>query len=245
VRALVVGASAGVGRALSESLAQQGAALLLAASVSQDLDALAAHLRLVYDAEVRTIAVDASVPDVCVDKIVAATALFGEVDRLYFPIGASRRDDVALLSVGDSLAILNSNLAAVIGITAHFLPKFLAQMPQARIVGFGSIAAIRGRKANVVYSAAKRGLESYFESLRHLAVGSGVLVQFFRLGYVETQQSFGQRLLFPAVTPKQVADYVLANSDNDIGMRFFPRFWGVIALTITWLPWPLYKKLNF
>jgi short-subunit dehydrogenase len=245
VRALVVGASAGVGRALSEALAERGTALLLVASDAQDLDALAAHLRLVYGAEVQTIAADAAVPAVCVDKIVEAAALFGELDRLYFPIGASRRDDVALLSAGDSLAILNANLAVVIAITAHFLPKLLARLPQARIVGFGSIAAIRGRQTNVVYSAAKRGLESYFESLRRLAVGSGVLVQFFRLGYVETQQSFGQRLLFAAVTPKQVADYVLANSDNDIGARFFPRFWGLIALAITWLPWPLYKKLNF
>ena len=245
MRALVVGASAGVGRALSEGLAERGAALLLVASDAQDLDALGAHLRLVYGAEVRTVAADASVPAVCVERIVEAAALFGEIDGLYFPIGASRRDDVALLGADDSLSILNANLAVVIAITAHFLPKFLARLPQARIVGFGSIAAIRGRKANVVYSAAKRGLESYFESLRHLAVGSGVIVQFFRLGYVETQQSFGQRLKLPAVTPKQVADYVLANSDIDIGVRFFPRFWGVIALAIAWLPWPLYKKLNF
>lgn len=244
MRAIVVGASAGVGRALSEALAARGAALLLLASDAQDLDVLAAHLRLVYGAEVHTVATDAGNPASCVAQITAVSAQFGEPDSLYFPIGASRRDDLAQLNAQDSLTILNSNLSSVIAITAHFLPQLLRQS-RARIVGFGSIAAVRGRKANVVYSAAKRGLESYFESLRHLAVGSGLLVQFFRLGYVESQQSFGQQLLFPVATPEQVADHVLANRDNDIGVQFFPRFWTLIAFLIAWLPWPIYKKLNF
>ncbi|HEY9216142.1 MAG TPA: SDR family NAD(P)-dependent oxidoreductase [Ancylobacter sp.] len=244
MRALVVGASAGVGRALCEALAQRGAALLLVASDSQDLEALAAHLRLVHGAEVRTVAVDAGAPAACVAAIAEAAATFGEIDGLYFPIGASRRDDLALLETQDALKILNSNLTVVIALAAHFLPQLLRQQ-RASIVGFGSIAAVRGRKANVVYSAAKRGLESYFESLRHLAVGSGLRVQFYRLGYVETQQSFGQRLLFPVVTPKQVAEHVMANGDRDVGAQFFPRFWTLIALAIAWLPWPIYKKLNF
>lgn len=244
MRALVVGASAGVGRALCEALARRGAALLLVASDNEDLAALAAHLRLVYGADVRTVASDASAPAACVADIAAAAEGFGEFDSLYFPIGASRRDDSASLDARDSLTILNSNLTVVIAIAAHFLPQ-LQRQPAARIVGFGSIAAVRGRKANVVYSAAKRGLESYFESLRHLAVGSGVRVQFYRLGYVETQQSFGQKLLFPVVTPQQVADHVMANSDRDIGVQFYPKFWTLIALLIAWLPWPIYKKLNF
>lgn len=240
----MVGASAGVGRALSEALAARGAGLLLVASDLQDLDALASHLRLVYSAEVRTAATDASDPSACVQRITEAAALFGDIDRLYFPIGASRQDDLGQLGAADTLTILNSNLAIVIAVTAHFLPGLL-QRPQGRIVGFGSIAALRGRKANIVYSAAKRGLESYFESLRHLTAGSSVLVQFLRLGYVTTQQSFGQRLLFPAVSPGQVAEYVLANADTDFGVRYFPRFWELIGLVVTWLPWRLYKKLNF
>ncbi|EIG62345.1 SDR family oxidoreductase [Bradyrhizobium sp. WSM1253] len=242
--ALVIGASAGVGRALSEALAARGTALLLVASDAQDLDALAAHLRLVHGVEVRTVVTDASVPPVCVDQIAAAASEFGEINGLYFPIGASRRDDLGLLNTQDTLRIVNSNLTVVMAITAHFLPRLLRQK-HARIVGFGSIAAVRGRKANVVYSAAKRGLESYFESLRHLTVGSGVLVQFFRLGYVETQQSFGQRLLFPVVSPARVASYVVANTHNDLGARFFPRFWAGVAFAIHRLPWSIFKKLSF
>lgn len=242
--ALLVGASAGVGRALSEALAARGDALALVASDAEDLDALAAHLRTVYNAEVHTISADAGDLAGCVAKIAEVAASLGVVDQLYFPIGASRRDDLANLGAREILTILNSNLAVVMAITAHFLPQLL-QQPDARVVGFGSIAAVRGRKANVVYSAAKRGLESYFESLRHLTAGTDVRVQFFRLGYVDTQQSFGQRLLFPMVSPQQVANHVLASAHQDFGAQYYPWFWQLIALAVAWLPWPLYKRLNF
>ena len=244
MRALVVGASAGVGRALCEALGARGAALLLMASDARDLDALAAHLRLVYRVEVQTVAVDATRVEECVEQVGKAAAVFGAIDSLYFPIGASRADDRGLLGMEQASAILNTNLAVVIGLATRFLPQLLTQR-RARIVGFGTIAAIRGRKANVVYSAAKRGLESYFESLRHLTADTEVRVQYYRLGYVATQQSFGQRLLFPIVTPQQVAQEVVRNLDKDMGKVFFPRYWALIAIAVLWVPWPMYKRLDF
>jgi short-subunit dehydrogenase len=244
VRALVVGASAGVGRALCEALGARGASLLLVASDARDLDALAAHLRLVYRVEVQTVAADATRVTEFVEQVGNAALAFGGIDNLYFPIGASSAKDRGLLRMRQASDILSTNLTVVIGITTHFLPQLLT-LQKANIVGFGSIAAIRGRKTNVVYSAAKRGLESYFESLRHLTAATGVRVQFYRLGYVATQQSFGQRLLFPVVTPQQVAQEVLRNMEKDIGKRFFPRYWALIALVVSMVPWPIYKKLDF
>lgn len=244
MRALVIGASAGVGRALCEALGARGAALLLVASDARDLDALAAHLRLVYRVEVQTVAADATRVAECVEKVGKAAAAFGAINSLYFPIGASRADDRGLLGMDQASAILNTNLAIVIGVTTYFLPQLMT-LRRAHIVGFGSIAAVRGRKANVVYSVAKRGLESYFESLRHMTVTTGVRVQFYRLGYVATQQSFGQRLLFPIVTPQQVARKVLRQLDKDIGKVFFPRYWSLIGHAVSWVPWRIYKKLDF
>lgn len=244
MRALVVGASAGVGRALCEALGSCGAALLLVASDERDLEAFAVHLRLIYHVEVQTVAADATRVIECVEQVGKAVAAFGAIDSLYFPIGASCAEDRGLLGLEGASAILNSNLTAVIGLTSFFLPQLL-ELPQARIVGFSSIAVIRGRKANVVYSAAKRGLESYFESLRHLTAATGVRVQLYRLGYVATQQSFSQRLLFPVVTPKQVAQVVLRNQNKDVGKVIFPRYWSLIALAVSWVPWAIYKKLDF
>ena len=40
---------------------------------------------------------------------------------------------------------------------------------------------------NVAYSAAKRALASFFESLRHACADTGVAVQFYVLGYMDTE----------------------------------------------------------
>lgn len=244
MRALVLGASAGVGRALCEALSARGVALLLVSSDIRDLEALAAHLRLVYGVDVKTVAADATDVAEFVDAVDKAAAESDGIDSLYFPIGVSHEEDRGLLSEKQATAIISANLTVVIAVTARFLPRLIA-LPRARIVGFGSIAAIRGRSSNVVYSAAKRGLESYFESLRHIAADSGLNVQFYRLGYVATQQSFGQRLLLPVVTPQQVAREVVLNLDKDIGRISFPRYWSLVGLVVSLVPWKIYKKLNF
>ena len=222
MRALVIGATAGVGRALSEMLANRGSALLLVASDIRDLNALASHLRLVCNVEVRVVAADARNVSGFVNKVCNCAIDFGEIDSVFFPIGASLPDDRGLLDLSKVSAILNTNLAVVMGVITELLPELLVQK-SASIVGFGSVAAVRGRSTNVVYSAAKRGLESYFESLRHLTAASSVRVQLYRLGYVATQQSFGKHLLFPAATSQQVAQIVLNNLHRDIGCKFFPH----------------------
>lgn len=244
MRALVVGASAGVGLALCEGLAAQGSEIVMIASDSRDLEAAARHLSLVYEVEVQTIAVNAADITECVSSVKQAVNSFGAIDSLFFPIGVSLADDNGFLDSEQSCALMNINLITVMGLVSCFLPDLLKQ-PQANIVGFGSVAAIRGRKSNIVYSAAKRGLESYFESLRHLTVDTSVSVQFYRLGYVATQQSFGKRLLFPVAPPQKVAEKVVKNLGKDSGQVYFPRFWGLIALAVAWLPWRIYKKLDF
>ncbi len=244
MRALVVGATAGVGRALSEALATRGSALLLVASDIRDLNALAAHLRLVCRVEVQVVATNATDVSEFVYKVRSSAVDFGGIDSVFFPIGASRPDDRCLLDLSKASAILNTNLAVVMGVIAELLPDLLEQK-SASIVGFSSVAAVRGRSTNVVYSAAKRGLESYFESLRHLTAASSVRVQLYRLGYVATQQSFGLRLHFPVATPQQVVQIVLNNLHRDIGCKFFPYFWIWIAFAVSLLPWRIYKKLNF
>lgn len=244
MRSVILGGSAGVGRALSESLAARGDDLLLVATDRDDLTAQAAHLRTVYGRDVRTVATDATAPQRCVEDIFRAMEDFGVPDRLLFPIGVSRADDRGALDALQSLRLINANLTVVIGVVAKVLPAMLVN-GRGNIVGFGSVAAIRGRSANVVYSAAKRALESYFQSLRHMTASTQVRVHFYRLGYVASQQSFGQRLLFPAATPAAVSEAVVARLEKHSGTYNFPWFWRPVGLMVSALPWAIFKRLNF
>jgi hypothetical protein len=74
---------------------------------------------------------------------------------------------------------------------------------------------------------------------------SRVRVQFYRLGYVDTQLSYGRNMLFPVTIPEAVAKHVVRNLDRDIGRVHFPAFWSGIALMLRALPWVVYRRLKF
>lgn len=244
MKALIVGASAGVGRALSEALAARGDDLLLVASDERDLEVQAAHLRLVYDVRVETSPCDASHPSECLKNICSAAETFGNFDGMFFPIGLSRSDDCGVLPLAKVQQLFDVNLVTIVSVIGQFLPGLFAS-DHGIIVGFGSVAAIRGRRANIVYAAAKRGLESYFESLRHLTANTKVRVQFYKLGYVSTQQSFGKDLLFPQVSPQIVAKTVVNNLECSHGLIYLPRYWSIIARFVSALPWFVFRRIDF
>ncbi|WP_320535194.1 SDR family NAD(P)-dependent oxidoreductase [Robbsia andropogonis] len=240
-----MGASAGVGRALSEALAAQGSPLLIAATDARDLAAQAQHLRLQFGIDVVTVVLDARQLEASVTSLIAVARQLGDINSLYFPIGVSMDDDTAdSVSLAATIALLNVNLGIVIAVTTAMLPE-LRRLPAARVVGFGSIASSRGRSNNVVYSAAKRALESFFESLRHATTGSCIRVHFIKLGYVATQQTFGKKLLFPVVSPQRVAQHAIKVASRDRGPHYYPGYWLAVTTVLKYLPWRLFKRLRF
>jgi short-subunit dehydrogenase len=95
-----------------------------------------------------------------------------------------------------------------------------------------------------VYGAAKSGLETYFAALRHYLVGKPCRVQFYRLGYLDTAMTFGQKLMFPALPPEAAAAAIVANLHRDLGAVYLPAWWRPIATVVRLLPWPVFKRLN-
>jgi short-subunit dehydrogenase len=242
---LIFGASAGVGRQLCRAFAAQGQDLLIVARSCQDLEAEAAHCRLLYNVNVDFVAVDASDPVQASNLLVqCAATMKAPMRNLIFPIGAATADDDVFNSSAEMSSLLHTNLTSIMVVISAFLPHMISA-GAGNIVGFGSIAAIRGRRSNVVYSAAKRGLESYFESLRHSTASSGIRIQFYRLGYIATQQTFARKLLFPILASSVVARRVVANLDRDIGFASVPQFWSTVGVLLKLLPWRIYRRLEF
>lgn len=241
----MVGASAGLGRALADALASRGHNLMLLATDERDLAIQSADLMLRFNGircPYAACKLDSSAE--WKQRVIAAAAKLPQIDGVLFPIGYSQPDDSGTLDEASTRQIMEANLLGIIVIASLFLPEMLARGTGC-IVGFGSIASIRGRKSNIVYSAAKRGLASYFESLRHLAAGTRVRVQFYQLGYLDTQQSFGKKLLFPKCDPNELAHVVASGLDKDFGTRFYPRFWALVDFILRSLPWFIFKRLSF
>jgi len=239
----VIGASAGLGRALSEELARDGRSLLLVASDRRDLDALAADLRVRFRGDLRTLERDVSAIGETADAIAQALA-DAPIDGLLFPVGAVAENDNGLLPANAADELVRINLTSVMSIVGRLLPRMIEQR-RGVIVGFGSVAAARGRRRNVVYSAAKRALESYFESLRHLCEPHGVTVTLYVVGFMDTNQAFGQKLRLPRAQPTQLARRVVRELGRRSGKRCLPSWWGPVSLVLRVIPWPVFRRLRF
>jgi short-subunit dehydrogenase len=225
-------------------MAASGCSLILVARSAADLEAEARHLRTTFGVEVHWIVADASSPQGTVDALRPLAGGGQQVRNLLFPVGMADDVDDGQLAAARVAALVNANLASIMAVVALFLPDLLGA-GEGNIIGFGSVAAIRGRGANVIYAAAKRGLESYFESIRHLTAGTGVCVQFYRLGYVDTQIAWGRRMYFPITTPEKVAEHVQRNLNRDLGNVHYPLFWWGVGLLLRGMPWFVYRRLRF
>ena len=241
---VVVGASAGLGRALAQALARRGRSLLLVASDERDLVCLAADLRLTCGVEARVLAHDAVDHEGLATAVDAAIPKDEWLEALLFPIGTSDDHDDATLPGGRAEALVNINLLAVTSVVARLVPRMLARR-RGVIVGFGSIAAERGRGRNVVYAAAKRGLESAFESFRHRFEPLGLSVVLYTLGYVDTNLAFGRPLPFPKADPRRLAERVCDDLGRARGKRFLPGGWRFVAFAVRAMPWFLYRRARF
>ncbi|MBF0143153.1 MAG: SDR family NAD(P)-dependent oxidoreductase [Magnetococcales bacterium] len=242
--ALIVGASAGLGRALAESLARGGHDLYLLASDDRDLEPLAQDLSLRYGIRIHYEAMDLMNTELVGlrERVLAALP---DLDNLLLIAGYSDARAVGPLADADCLRLMTINFVAGVRLINLFLGHLMARQG-GNIVGAGSVAAARGRSNNAVYAASKRGLEFYFETLRHfLALSkSPCRVQWYRLGYMQTRMTFGQKLMFKSIAPEVAAAAITQNLGKDIPLRYLPRWWFIIMTIIRSLPWPIFRRLD-
>jgi short-subunit dehydrogenase len=244
-RAIVVGASSGVGRALAEELASRGADVLLVATDLRDLLALRADLRLRFSVDVHCEAVDLSDGAFDADgAMLRWRGLLAGCDTLLIPAGyvdATDEGPPSARTIDRTMTINYTGPARLLSACATVFEK----QGHGTLAAFSSIAAAVPRRKRIAYTAAKAALETHLAGLRHHFAGTNVRVQTYALGYVDTSMSFGQKLLFPVATPEAVARHVVDRLDRDTGLSYVPSFWWGITRILRMLPWSIYRRLKF
>ena len=238
---LIVGASAGLGRCLAEALARQGHDLVLVASDRRDLEAVAQDLRIRFARTVAVADADLAAFDANVlrDRILEEVS---PVDGLFLVAGVGDPEDCGPLPVEHTRRLIEVNLAAPMLIAQAFLPHLLAR-PEAHLVGIGSVATIRGRARNMVYGAAKRGMEFFFEALLALPGNETCKIQFYRAGFMATTMFSGKPSLLVA-RPEAVADHIVRHLNSPQGLFWVPWFWAGIAFLLRLIPAALFRRLK-
>ncbi len=184
-RAIVTGASRGIGRAIAERLAADGADLVVTARQREALDDLAAHVRSLGR---RCVAVDVDITaDDAAQRIVAAaTDELGGLEILVNNAGGnsfmSPLSGMRLSGFDKTLAL---NLDAVVRLMHAALPALIAS-GRGSIINVSSVLGLRGAPLMSHYGAAKAAVISLTQSVAIETATQGVRVNALVPGWIAT-----------------------------------------------------------
>ncbi len=183
-RAVVTGASRGIGRTIALALAEAGADVAVSARSQAPLEELAGEIR---EMGRRSLAVPCDVTDPEQVARLAQTVLdaWGGVDILVNNAGAAGSHK--FLNHPDELwhHMLAINLTSVYYVTKAFLPPMVEQK-WGRIINIASIASKTGAKYIAAYTASKHGVLGLTRSLAMELVEHNITVNAICPGYVDT-----------------------------------------------------------
>jgi short-subunit dehydrogenase len=243
--AVVIGASAGVGRAVAETLARARYDLVLAARDRRDLSALASDLETRAGVKAVPLPLDLLADDDALSGwFDICWATLPEIDAVIITAGSTDDSDDGTSRWGTTEAIVTTNFLAVVKLCGRVLEEF-ERRNRGTLVLFSSIAVAAPRRRNVAYTAAKSGLESYARSMQHRFADTDVHVQVYALGYVDTAMTRSRRLLLPVARPSTVAKSVVGGLGRSVRHSYLPRFWRVVTFALKRTPWPVYRRLEF
>lgn len=240
---LVIGATSGIARALAAKIAQQGAALYLAARDGFEVERVARDLAIRYQVPVSWSAFEAQDYGSHVDFLQKVVDKLGHLDGVVVSLGELGNQEKAEIDFGHAQRIIHSNYTGVVSVLTH-VANHLEQQRHGFIIGLSSVAGDRGRQSNYVYGSAKGALHLFLQGLRSRLAKIGVHVLTVKPGFVDTKMTFGKPGMFLVASPERVATAVMQALQKKKNIVYIPWFWFWIMLIIRTIPEPLFKRLK-
>lgn len=180
-RALVTGASGGIGGAIARALHGRGAIVGLSGTRTDALNTLAADL-----AERRHV-LPADLADTeAVDNLVAeAEAAMGGLDILVNNAGLTRDGLMVRMKDEDWALVQRVNLEAAFRLSRAALKGMMKQR-FGRIVGITSVVGVTGNAGQVNYAASKAGLIGMTKALAQEVAARGITANCVAPGFIES-----------------------------------------------------------
>jgi short-subunit dehydrogenase len=185
-RAVVTGASSGIGRQLATQLAADGTDLVLVARRTSLLDQLAAQLRAAYRVQAEVLTADLATPD-GLDAVAARLGEAGDpVELLVNNAGVGAEGPFADRPAADATGQVSLNVLAVVTLTRAALPGMLAR-GHGGVLNVSSVAGFFPMPGSAVYAATKAFVTSFSEGLSGEVAGRGVHVTALCPGFTRTE----------------------------------------------------------
>src|SRR5262249_6477058 len=181
--AIVTGGSRGIGRAIVQGLAREGARVAFTYVQNKALaDEIANGDTIVaFQADVTSF-------DQAKELVKQVKEKFGRIDILVNNAGITRDKLVALMSERDWDDVIDTNLKGAFNITKPVVGAMIRQKSGA-ILNITSISGIVGMPGQVNYSSSKAGMIGFTKALAKEVAKAGIRVNALALGLIETDMT--------------------------------------------------------
>lgn len=238
-RAVITGASSGIGAALARELSRRGWAVALLARRGGLLRALAAELR-------QAVAVECDVTDAAAVAAAvrhAEAVLGGAFDLAVANAGISVPTWATRFSVADADRIIDVNVLGTFHLFAAVVPS-MVERHSGHFAGVASIAGLRGLPSASVYSASKAAMQAFLEASRVELAGHGVAVTIVNPGWVDTPIIAKYKGAVPFLVPADRAARIIADGlERRARVIQFPLPMSLVGHFIRVLPDALYDRI--
>jgi len=236
-KAIVIGASSGIGRELAKVLSRNGYAVGVMARRSHLLN----ELRNEIKGQVLVQEIDASETETAMGILASFIEKMGGTDLVVISAGIGDiNDDLKWPLEHETIRTNVTGFAALANVAIHhFINK-----GSGHLACISSIAALRGGRESPAYNASKAFESNYLEGLRQKIrkLGLPITITDIKPGFVKTAMAKGDGIFWAADTDKaamQIYDDIKRRKSS----TYVTRRWRLVAWVIKLLPGFVYERL--
>ncbi len=224
--AAVTGAARGIGAAIAETLARDGAQVI-SIDVPAAGDALSEAANRIGGTALRLDVTDPGAPQRLADHVAER---HGKLDVMVHNAGITRDKTLGRMSEEQWDAVLAVNLSSQERLNGELLGRDLVGAG-GRIIGVASVSGIAGNRGQANYATSKAGVIGIVEALAPPMADRGATINAVAPGFIETQMTAAMPL-----ATREVARRI--NSLSQAGLPID------VAETIAWLASPASAAVN-
>ena len=236
-KAIIIGASSGIGRQLAQVLAGDGWHLGITGRRRELLESLATELSV----PVQVQQMDVADPTQAMASLQALIDEMGSVDLIVINAGVGfNNGKLAWEPEKNTIDVNVTGFAAMANIAMlHFTAR-----GKGHLVGISSLAGLRGARNATAYNASKAFIINYLQGLRHHAVKKklNIAITDIRPGFVDTPMTKGQKGMFWVAKPDVAARQIYAAIKARKKVAYITRRWRLMACIIRLLPDFMWQK---
>ena len=189
-KAIITGASRGIGKAIAFNLAQNGCDLFLVSRTKSDLEKVRNEILNDYKVNIFCYELDItnfeSVKEVFKKIIVEADT----IDILINNAGITQDNIIARMTIDQWDRVIQTNLTGYFNCCKHII-RYMIKNKYGRIINISSIIGLNGNIGQINYSAAKAGLLGLTKSLSKEVGSRNITVNSVAPGFIKTAMTQG------------------------------------------------------